>query len=138
MRIRISQWLKLCIEFNTNKRIEAEKNKGKVGKPLYKLMNNAIYGKTMGNLKNRIDVKLVNNEKHYLKRTSKPICMSHKIFENNLVVIRKSKLALKLGKPVSIGMCILDLSKVCTNSIMIISKIDMTTNQNYYSQTLIV
>ena len=38
--------------------------------------------------------------------------MSHKIFDNNLVPIRKIKLALKLNKPVYIGMCILDLSKV--------------------------
>ena len=38
--------------------------------------------------------------------------MSHKIFGNNLVVIRKSKLALKLNKSAYIGMCILELSKV--------------------------
>ena len=56
-----SQWLKPYIEFNTQKRIEAEKNNDKDGKVLCKLMNNAIYGKTMENLKNRIDVKLVNN-----------------------------------------------------------------------------
>ena len=35
-------------------------------------MNKAIYGKTMENLRNRINVKLVNKEKHYLKCTSKP------------------------------------------------------------------
>ena len=38
--------------------------------------------------------------------------MSHKIFDNNLVTIRKSKLALKLNKPAYIGICILELSKV--------------------------
>ena len=42
-----SQWLKPYIEFNTQKRIEVEKNNNKDGKPLYKLMNNAMYGKTM-------------------------------------------------------------------------------------------
>ena len=42
-----SQWLKPYIEFNTQKRIEVEKNNDKDGKPLYKLMNNAMYGKTM-------------------------------------------------------------------------------------------
>ena len=65
-------------------------------------MNNAIYGKTMDNLKNRIDIKLPKNEKDYLKCTSKPSYMSHKIFDNNLVVIHKSKLAWKL-KPAYIG-----------------------------------
>ena len=38
--------------------------------------------------------------------------MSHKIFDNNLVTILKSKLALKLNKPEYIGMCIVELSKV--------------------------
>ena len=75
-------------------------------------MNNAIYGKTMENLRNRIDVKLVNNEKDYLKCTSTPSYMSHKIFDNNLVAIRKSKIELKLNKPAYIGMCILESSKV--------------------------
>ena len=60
-------------------------------------MNNAIYGKAMENLRNRIDVKLVNNKEDYLKCTSKPSYMSHKIFEKSLVAIRKSKLALKLS-----------------------------------------
>ena len=60
-----SQWLKPYIEFNRQKRIEAEKNNDKDGKGLYKLMNNAIYRKTMENLRNRINVKLVNNEKDY-------------------------------------------------------------------------
>ena len=64
-----------------------------------KLRNNAINRKTMENLRNRIDVKLVNNEKDYLKFTSKLSYMSHiylTISDNNLLAIRKSKLALKL------------------------------------------
>ena len=73
-------------------------------------MNNAIYRKTMENLRNRINVKLVNNKKGYLKCTSKTSYMSHKIFDNNLVVIHKT--CMKLNKPAYIGMCILELSKV--------------------------
>ena len=84
----------------------------KTGKALYKLMIIAIYEETMENVRNRIAVKLVKNEKDYLKSTSKLSYMSHKIFDNNLVTIRKSKLALKLNKLVCIGMCILELSKV--------------------------
>ena len=67
----------------------------------------------MENLRKRINVKLVNNEKQYLKCTSKPSYMSHnKIFDNSLVAIRKSKLALKLNKTACIGMCILELNKL--------------------------
>ena len=75
-------------------------------------MNNAVYIKAMEKLRDRTDVELVNNEKEYLSRTSKPGYMSHKIFGNNLVPMRNTKLALKLTKPVYIGMFILDLSKI--------------------------
>ena len=61
-------------------------------------MNNAIHGKTMENVRNKIYVRLVINKKDYLKRTSKPSYMLRKIFDNNLVAIRKSKPAIKLNK----------------------------------------
>ena len=51
-------------------------------------MNNAIYGKTMEKVRNKIDVKLINNEKDNLKCISKSSYMSYKIFDNNLVAIR--------------------------------------------------
>ena len=75
-------------------------------------MNNVTYGKTMENLRNRINAKLANNEKFYLRCTSKPSYMSYKIFGNNLVAIRRRKVALKLNRPVYIGMCILEYRKV--------------------------
>ena len=75
-------------------------------------MNNAVYGKTTKNLRNRIDVKLVSNEKDYLKWTPKPSCMSHKMFDKGLVPIHKSKVTLTLNKLAYVGMCILNLSKV--------------------------
>ena len=68
--------------------------------------------KKMENLRNRINVKLIKNEKDYLKCTSKPSYISHKTLDNNLVTIQKSKLARKLNKPAHIGICILELSKV--------------------------
>ena len=107
-----SQWLKRCIEFNTQKRREAEKNREKDENALYKLMNNAVYGKTMRNLRNRINVRLVNNEKDYLRCLSKPKLFVARKFDNNLVAIHKSTVSLKLNKPEYSGMCILELSKI--------------------------
>ena len=75
-------------------------------------MNNAIYGKNNAKLEKKNQCKTNKQWKNYLKCTSKPRHMSHKIFDNNLVAIRKSKLALKLNKLACIGMCILEMSKV--------------------------
>ena len=66
----------------------------------------------MKNFRNRINLRLVNNKKYYLKWTSKSIYMLHKILNNNLVAMRKSKVTVMLNKPVYVGMCILKLSKV--------------------------
>ena len=84
------------------KRIKTHKNEVNDGKALYKLMKQAVYGKTMENLRNRIHVKLVNYKQYYLKWTSKPSYMSHKTFDNDLVTIRKSKATLKLKQS---GIC---------------------------------
>ena len=66
-----SQWLKPYAKLNTQKRTEAEKNGDKEAKALYKLMNNVVYGKTMENLRNKIDVKLVCNKKRLIKMNIK-------------------------------------------------------------------
>ena len=75
------------------------------GEALYKLMNNAEYGKTMENMRNRTDVRFVSNRKDYLKWMSKPSSLSQKIFDNYLVAMRKSEVTLKL-----VRMCISGLS----------------------------
>ena len=73
-----------------HKRIKPEKTGDKDRKGLYKLMKNALYGKTMENLRKRTDVKLVSNAKDYLKWASKPRYVPQKIFGNDLVAISKS------------------------------------------------
>ena len=104
--------VKTNVEFNIEKRIKAEKNGDKDGKTFCKLMSNAVYEKAIENFRNRIDVKLVSNKRDYLKWASKPSCMSHKIFDNDLVAICKNKVTSTLNKPEYIEMCILELSKV--------------------------
>ena len=90
--------------------LAGKKNGDRDGKTLCKLMNNAVYGKAMENLRNIIYVKLASNKKDYIKWTSKPSYISHKTFDNDLVAVRKNKVTLTLNKPAYIGMCILELS----------------------------
>ena len=68
-----------------------------------KSINNTVYGKTMENLRDRIDVRLASNKKDYLKWTSKPSYMSHIILDNALVAIHKSKVTLTLNTPANVG-----------------------------------
>ena len=72
---------------------------------------NSVYGKSMENLQKRINVRLVNNEKDFLKYTSRPTHITHKIFGKNYAAIYEIKPVLKLNKPISIGFTVLELSK---------------------------
>ena len=103
-----SPWLKQYIDFNTEKRKNA---KNAFEKDFFKLMNNSVFGKTMENIRKRVDVRLVTDEKKLLKLTSKPTFVSSKIFNENLVAVHKIKETLTLIRPAYVGMCILDLSK---------------------------
>ena len=102
-------------------------------------MNNAVYRKTMENLRNRIDVKFLNNEKGYFKQRSKPNYILQKIFDDDLVAIRKIKVTLKLNKPAYVGICISDFSKVliCEFNYDYVEN-KYGNNSNYYSLILIV
>ena len=101
-------WLKQYIDFNTEKRKNA---KNTFEKDFFKLMNNSVFGKTMENLRRRVDVRLVTSKQKLLKLASRPTFVSSKIFNDNLVAVHKIKETLILNKPTYVGMCILDLSK---------------------------
>ncbi|XP_078355816.1 uncharacterized protein LOC144640588 [Oculina patagonica] len=103
-----SPWLKQYIDYNTKKR---KNSKNAFEKDFFKLMNNSVYGKTMENLRKRVDVRLVTNKNKLLKLASKPTYVSSKIFNENLVAVHKIKETLTLNRPSYVGMAILDLSK---------------------------
>ena len=75
-----SRWMKSYIDLNTLKRKESVANGDKVGKDLFKLMNNAVFGKTMENLRKRINFEVVTSKKVALKRIAKPNFKSVKKF----------------------------------------------------------
>ena len=104
-----SAFLKPYIDKNTKLRAQA---KNDFEKDFFKLMNNSVFGKTMENIRNRVNIKLVNSGEQFKKLTAKPNYESRKIFEENLVSVHMKKTKLTMNKPVYLGMSILDLSKI--------------------------
>ena len=69
LKFNQSNWMKKYIDFNTQKRMNAANY---FEKYFFKLMINSVYGKTMEILRKRMNMRLVNNEKDFLKYTSRP------------------------------------------------------------------
>ena len=107
IKFKESPWLKKYIDLNTNLRTKA---KNEFEKDFFKLMNNSVFGKTMENIRNRVDIKLVTDKIKAGKLAAKPNFKHCNIFSENLVSIHMKK-KLFFNKPVYLGMCILDLSK---------------------------
>ena len=70
-------------------------------------MINCVYGKSMENVRKRINIRLINDQKEYLKCVSKPYFRSQKIIDKNFIAAHQIKTALTLNKPVYVGFCIL-------------------------------
>ena len=92
--------MKPYINFNTKKgkdaAIEADKNH-------FKLLNNAVYGKTMENMRKRIKIRVVKNSQNFIKYTSRPTCVNWKVFEKYLTAIHEKKISLTLNKQIYVG-----------------------------------
>ena len=101
-------WLRPWVDFNTNKIKEA---KSDFEKDLVKLMSNAVYGKTMENMRNHIDFELVKTPERMQKCINNPNYRGTHIINDNLTGVQKTKTVLRLDKPIYIGQTILDISK---------------------------
>ena len=108
IKFKEEPWLKPYIELNTKLRAEG---KNDFEKDFFKLMNNSVFGKTMENIRKRVDIKLVNSRKIALKYAAKPNFECWKIFDENLIAIHMKRVKLLFDKPVFCGMAILDISK---------------------------
>ena len=108
IRFEESQWLKKYIDLTTDLRTAATND---FENDFFKIMNNSVFGKTMENIRNRVDIKFVNNKNQAEQLSAKPNFNHCNIFSEDLVAIHMKKTKLVFNKPVYLGMCILDLSK---------------------------
>ena len=99
--------MKEYIDLITQKRKEAVED---FSKDFYKLMNNSVFGKTMKNIRNRVDVKFVKSEKELGKLANKPNLETITRYSENLFACHMEK-KIVFDKPIYVGMCILDISK---------------------------
>ena len=102
-------WLKSYFDKNTDLRKNAEND---FEKDIYKLMNNAVYGKTMENVRKHRIIKLVNNDKKRNKLASEPNYHTTKWFSENLLALEMKETLVKMNKPIYVGLPILSLSKI--------------------------
>lgn len=112
LRFKQSCWLKPYIDLNIELRKQAKNN---FEKEFFKLLINSIFGKTMENLRLRVNIKLVNKwggkfgARMLIARPNFKRCI---IFDDELVAIELEKTNVQMNKPICVGMCVLDISKV--------------------------
>ena len=102
-------WLKPYIDRNTELRKLA---KDDFEKDLFKLMNNAVFGKTMENIKKHRNIKLVTTDKKRNKLVSEPNYHTMNYISEDLSIIEMNKTKVKMNKPIYLGLSILDISKI--------------------------
>ena len=102
-------WLKPFIDMNTELR---KKAKNGFEKDFFKLMNNAVFGKTMENVGKYRDIKLVTTDKRRSQLVSEPNYYAIKCFSENVLATEMKKTKLKMNKPIYLGLLILEISKI--------------------------
>ena len=101
-------WLKNYTDMNTELRKIA---KNDFEKDFFKLMNNAVFGKTMENVRKHRDIKLVTTDKKRSKLVSEPNYYTINLISENLSIIEMRRTKVKMNKPIYLGFSILEISK---------------------------
>ena len=108
VRYRQKAWLKPYIDFNSQQRALSTNS---FDKDFYKLKNNALFGKTMEDVRKRIKYELVTDEDRLIKLVSSPLFHDRDIITEDIVGVHKLKSKVTLDKPVFVGQAVLDYSK---------------------------
>ena len=102
-------WLKKYIDMNTELRKKASND---FEKDFFKLMNNAVFGKTMENVRKHRDIKLVKTDHKRNKLVSEPNYHTMKLISETLSIIEMEKVTVQMRKPIYLGLLILEISKI--------------------------
>ena len=102
-------WLKECTDVDTELRKKASND---FEKDFFKLMNNVVFGKTMENVRKHRDIKLVKTDHRRNKLVPEPNYHTMKLIDDNLAIIEMKKVKVKMNKPIYLGLCILEISKI--------------------------
>ena len=102
-------WLKKYIDMNTELR---QKVSNDFEKDFFKLMNNAVFGKTMENVRKHTDIKFVKTDYKRNKLVSEPNYHTMKLISENLSTIEMKKVKVKMNQPIYLGLSILEISKI--------------------------
>ena len=94
---------------NTKVRMKAEND---FEKGFFKLMNNAVFGKTVENVRNHRYIKLLTTDKRRSILASEPNYHLSKRISNDLMIIEMRKVEVKMNKQIYLGQAILDISKI--------------------------
>lgn len=108
LKFKQKAWMKEYVDFCIDMRKKATSD---FEKDFWKLCVNAVFGKSMENVRNRVNIRLLDNEDAAIKAVAKPTFTSSRIINDDLVMIHMRRLRVLLNKPIYTGFCILDLSK---------------------------
>ena len=108
IEVRQEAWLKPYVDMNTELR---KKTKNEFEKDFFKLMNNAVFGKTMENMRNHRDIKLKTSDKRRGILASEPDYHSSKCILKDLMIMEMKNGEVKMNKPMYLGQAILYISK---------------------------
>ena len=115
LQFKQEAWLKSYIQHNTQLRAAA---KNDFEKDFFKLLNNSVFGKTMEDVRRRINIKLITEPAMFKKHTAKVTYKRSVVFVNDeekeeyFVGLEAKRTSIKLDKPIYTGFTVLELSKL--------------------------
>jgi hypothetical protein len=109
IKFRQSSWLAPYIEKNTQLR---QKARSSFEKDFFKLLNNSMFGKTMENLRQRVNIEIVSETKPAERRVSKHTCKAWEEINDDFTMVQTELTKIYWNKPTFIGFTVLELSKL--------------------------